>query len=266
METDINIVFLHHSTGSYIWNGINRTILVKIADRVSPWLFEFITGGPRVPSLMRQYNEKNHTRYSFTEMEFPKKSPYGWNNYPYDYYNIWVKNGGPTPYMEEPTLEMLTQQYQVIVFKHCYPSSNIVENQDSADIHSEIKTLANYKLQYNALKRKMHEFPNTKFIVSTGAVQVKYYLPQDQALRAKEFHNWVINEWNEQGDNIFIWDLYELQTEGELYFKDEWALTPYNSHPGGKFSEKASQLFFNRVLDIVEHNGENTALTGQGLK
>ena len=34
-------------------------------------------------------------------MSFPKPNPYGWNNYPYDYYNIWVKNAGEELYMEE---------------------------------------------------------------------------------------------------------------------------------------------------------------------
>ena len=38
-------------------------------------------------------------------MAFPKASPYGWHNYPYDYYDIWVKHAGNEPYMEEPSME-----------------------------------------------------------------------------------------------------------------------------------------------------------------
>ena len=90
---------------------------------------------------------------SIEEMAFPKASPYGWHNYPYDYYNIWVKNAGNEPFMEEPTLEILTKQYQVVIFKHCFPVSNIQPDQDSADINSDFKSLSNYKLQYLALKR-----------------------------------------------------------------------------------------------------------------
>ncbi len=41
---------------------------------------------------------------SLEEVAFPKSKPYGWNNYPYDYYNIWVNNAGPKPFMKEPTL------------------------------------------------------------------------------------------------------------------------------------------------------------------
>ena len=31
-------------------------------------------------------------------------------------------------------------------------------------------------------------------------------------------------------DNIYIWDLYSLQTEGGLYFKDEYAVSEKDSH------------------------------------
>ncbi|WP_142532387.1 hypothetical protein [Saccharicrinis carchari] len=262
----MNIVFLHHSTGSYIWNGTKRTFFHKVASRISDRLSDMMTKSPRIPFHIQAHNAEHNTDYRITELPFPKKSPYGWNNYPYDYYNIWVKNAGIKPYMEEPTLEMLTQDYQTIIFKHCYPASNIQPDQDSADINSDVRTLANYKLQYNALKKKLHEFPDTKFILFTGAVQVQYYLPEDEAKRAKAFYDWTINEWNEEDDNIYLWDLYALQTEGGLYFKDDYALTPYNSHPGGDFSKRVSRLFANRIIDVVENDGKKTTLTGEILQ
>lgn len=265
-SSDTNIIFLHHSTGSYIWNGTKRTFIIKVVSRISDPLAEMMTKSPRVPAYIQEHNEQNQTDYRITEMPFPKISPYGWNNYPYDYYNIWVKHAGEEPYMEEPTLEMLTKDYQVIIFKHCYPSSNIQADQDSADINLDLKTLANYKLQYNALKKKMHEFPDTKFILFTGAVQVQYYLSEEEGKRAKVFHDWVTNEWNEEGDNIYLWDLYTLQTEGGLYFKDDYALTPYNSHPGGDFSKRVSRLFANRIIDVVENDGKKTTLTGEVIE
>jgi hypothetical protein len=76
------ILFLHHSTGECVWNG-------GVAD----WF--------------AAYNAAHGTRYAITEQAFPKDSPYGWENYPYDYWNIWVKNASPKPYREEPTLELL---------------------------------------------------------------------------------------------------------------------------------------------------------------
>ena len=134
------ILFLHHSTGECVWNG-----------GVKEWF--------------TAYNKDNKTEYEIAEQNFPKDDPYGWNNYPYDYWNIWVKHAGSKEFKGEPTLEMLTPKYDVIVFKHCFPVSGIDEDIGKGDVASEDKRVENYKLQYDALKKKLHEFPKTKFIV-----------------------------------------------------------------------------------------------------
>ena len=64
-----NILFLHHSTGKMIWDA-----------GVEKWLME--------------YNNRYGTNFNIIEQEFPKKSPYGWNNYPFDYWNIWEEGLG----------------------------------------------------------------------------------------------------------------------------------------------------------------------------
>ncbi len=144
---------------------------------------------------------------------------------PFDYYNIWVKNAGNNPYKEEPTLEILTKKYDVIIFKHCFPVSNIKKITLSPDINSDIKTLGNYKLQYEALKKKLLEFPKTKFIVWTPTAQVENQSNKDEAERANEFSEWVKSVWDTKGDNIFLWDFRELQVDGGLFFKNEYALS-----------------------------------------
>ncbi|HOW10516.1 MAG TPA: hypothetical protein PLX08_12020 [Bacteroidales bacterium] len=261
----MNIIYLHHSTGGLIWQGGQLSLFTRAVRKLSPGLANLISRESKLPGLMTNYNKENNKKYSIKEMAFPKMSPYGWHNYPYDYYNIWVKNAGPEPYMEEPTLEMLTKQYQVIIFKHCFPVSNIQPDREVADINSDYKSLANYKLQYNSLRDKLYEFPETKFILFTGAAQVKGSITEDEAKRAKEFFNWVINEWDKPEDNIYLWDLYTLETEGGLYLKDEYAVSPGNSHPNNEFASKASELIFNRIIDVIENNGVNTKLTGEAI-
>lgn len=263
--SDMNIIYLHHSTGGVIWQGEKPSIITRAARKVSTGLADALGGKARLPLLFDKYNKENNKNYLIREMAFPKSSPYGWHNYPYDYYDIWVKHAGNEPYMEEPTLEMLTRQYQVILFKHCYPVSNIQPDKDSADINSDYKSLANYKLQYAALRDKMHEFPNTKFILWTGAAQVKMYISEDEAKRAKEFFQWVSKEWDLPGDNIHIWDFYSLETEGDLYFKEEFATSANDSHPNSEFASKAVKLIFNRIIDVIENNGAGTKLTGEKI-
>ncbi len=259
----MNIIFLHHSTGRLIWQGGQASLFAKAVRKINQDLANTVTRQARLPELLDRYNSQNNKNYTIREMNFPKASPYGWHNYPYDYYNIWVKNAGPEKFMEEPTLEMLTQNYQVIIFKHCFPVSNIQPDKDDADINSDYRSLANYKLQYDALKDKLHEFPDTKFIIFTGAALEKNSVREDEARRAKEFFSWVINEWDVPNDNIHLWDLYTLETEGGLYLKDEYSTSPGDSHPNNMFASKASELLFNRIIDVIENNGEKTRLTGE---
>ena len=143
---------------------------------------------------------------------------------------------------------MLTREYQVIIFKRCFPVSNIKADQDSANIDSDIKTISNYKLQYSVLKEKLNQFPDTKFILFTGAVQVQSNLSEDEALRVKEFFEWVRDEWDQPEDNIFLWDFYSLETEGGLSLEEEYAGSPNDSHPNQIFANKVVKLLLTELL------------------
>jgi len=233
------ILFLHHSTGASVWVG-----------KTNKYIYKFTKNGD-VVRYFKNYNRKNKSDHKIEELLFPKSSPYGWNNYPYDYYNIWVKNAGEEKYMDEPTLEILSKKYDVIIFKHCFPGSRIKEDTGSPDINSDEKRIENYKLQYTALKNKMHEFPGTKFIVWTPAVCTKKQMTEAEALRTNQFYKWMLEEWDEKGDNIYIWDYYKYQTEGGLYLADKYAISPDNSHPNSKFSGKVAPLFCEFTINLL---------------
>jgi hypothetical protein len=263
-KNPMNIIYLHHSTGAVIWYGKDVSLATIAMNKITKKLSDFGTKA-ELPSLFSKYNREKSRNYKINELAFPKTSPYGWSNNPLDYYNIWVKNAGPKPYKEEPTLEMLTKDYQVIIFKHCFPVSNIHEDLGVPDIESTVSTIANYKLQYLALRNKLHEFPKTKFILFTGAAQVSGSISEDEAKRAKEFFTWVVKEWDQPSDNIFIWDLYSLETEGGIYFVEKNAESNNDAHPNGEFAGKAVKLLFNRIIDIIDNNGNGTSLTGNYL-
>ena len=237
-EEDMKIVFLHHSTGNIIWNA-------------------------GVKSWFKTYNKENNTKYKINELAFPGKSPYGWHNYPYDYWNIWVKNAGNKKFMKEPTLEILTKKYDLIVLKHCFPVSKIVPCPGGGpSVDSDIKCIENYKLQYEALKEKMNSFPKCKFLLWTGAALVEEVTDEDCAKRSREFFEWVRKEWDTPGDNIYIWNFFELETAGGLYMKDEYAVSPTNSHPSSEFAAMVAPIFCQRIIDIVEGHADSTNVTG----
>jgi hypothetical protein len=237
MAATKKIIFLHHSTGNCIWKG-------------------------GVPEWIDTYNKGKGTSCQATEKAFPKKEPYGWNNYPFDYWNIWVNHAGPGPFLEEPTLEMLVEVYDLIIFKHCFPVSNILEDTGSPDINSAEKRQGNYRLQYAALKEKMRSFPDTQFLVWTNAALVPAFTNEAEAKRSREFVEWVIREWDEPEDNIFIWDFFELETEGGLYIKTEYANGEKDPHPNQAFSQKTAPLFAQRIIDVLEGRGDTGSITG----
>jgi hypothetical protein len=233
-------IFLHHSTGYSVWLGKTNNYVYKI------------TGKGDVNKHINKHNRVNKTNYQIDERFYPKKEPYGWKNYPFDYYNLWVKNSGDEQFKEEATLEILTREYDLIIFKHCFPVSRIQADSGIPDIDSEIKSLENYRLQYVALKEKMHQFPDKKFIVWTPAVNTRKLMTEDEALRTREFRNWIINEWDIKGDNIYVWDFYSYETEGGLYLDERNAVSSENSHPNVEFSKRVAPVFAQFIIDVLE--------------
>jgi hypothetical protein len=234
------IIFLHHSTGRCIWLGETNQYFNKLGKK-----------GP-VERYFDDYNKKKHTEYHITSHIFPQKEPYGWKNYPYDYYNIWVKNAGREKYMDEPTLELLAPEYDVIVFKHCFPVCRIQKDTGVPDINSEERRLENYKLQYRSIRDKMYSFPDTRFIVWTPPALLEGKMTEDEAKRTLEFRRWILDEWDKKNDNIHVWDFYEYETEGGLYLQEKNASGPGDSHPGKSFSERVAPEFSQFIVDVIE--------------
>lgn len=235
LATDAKVILLHHSTGGIIWGG-------GVADGLTA------------------YDASNAKSYAIAEQAYPD-SPYPWQNYPYDYWHLWVEGGGQASAEGLPTLESLVADYDVIVFKHCFPVSGIEADTGLPDITSQVKSLENYKLQYQALKERLHRFPGTRFIVWTGAALLETESTPEQGFRARQFFDWVKNVWDEPNDNIFIWDFYELETEGGNFLKPGYSAG--DSHPSGAFASSVAPLFANRLVDVIAGRGDTGSITGK---
>lgn len=256
-KPDNNIVLLHHSTGDIIWYGNEISFFTKLTRKISPKLAKVVPPKAKLPKLIEQHNLHNKKKYHIDALRYPVNS----GNNPYNYYDIWVKKDTETS--DNLSLDELTKQYNVIIFKHCFSAAHIKKDKIKSDINSSYKSISNYKLQYNALKKKLNTYPQTKFILFTGAAEVKSQINEDQAQRANTFNNWVKNEWDTPDDNIFIWDLYGLQTEGSIYLNEKFAQSTDDSHPNATFANEACNLLFNRIIDIIENDGNKTLLNGQ---
>jgi len=191
-------------------------------------------------------------------------APYPWANYPYDYWHLWVEGGtGQAASKGVPTLESFTDAYDVVVFKHCFPVSNIASDTGNPDIGSGNKTIENYKLQYNAIRDRLRTFSKNRFIVWTGAALVKGASNAGNGQRAREFFTWVKQEWDEPGDNIFVWDFFELQTEGGDFLLDKYAAGAGDSHPSPAFAQTVAPYFAQRIIDVIEGRGDIASISGR---
>ena len=243
MTGSVRIAYLHHSTGANVWSG-------------------------GVQKFIKSWNAEHRTDYRIDELTYPATtggrprllrhlgSRYPWANYPYDYWNLWVAHAGSRRDRGELNLDDLVKDYDVIVFKHCFPVSDIGPDGVTPSVSSPEKTLANYRLQYEALKARLHQFPSKRFIVWTGPALTDGNTNAEKARRAQRWVEWVKNTWDQPGDNIFLWDFYALQTEGGLYVRTEHAMSGTDPHPNPTFSRSVAPLVARRIVDVIEGRGD----------
>ncbi|MEI6090377.1 MAG: T9SS type A sorting domain-containing protein [bacterium] len=236
-----SVVFLHHSTGGNV----------------------FAEG--KVQNWFTNYNQTNGKSYQITERGYPD-SPYPWENYPYDFWNLWVNNACNSAQPGIECLNTLAEKYDVIILKHCFPGAGIEADNGTPDVTSKSKTLENYKAQYRALRQKFDEYPNTKFIVWTLASLHRLATNDAQTERAVQFVDWVRNDWlNEDQiaeDNVYVFDFWALTAEHSdnpangkkncLKYEYERSHSDGDSHPNTAANLVAGPAFAQFIVDVIE--------------
>jgi hypothetical protein len=236
-----SVIFLHHSTGQAVY-------------------FE-----GDVPGWIANYNAAHSKNYQVTERSFPN-TPYPWNNYPYDYWNLWVNNACDNSDPDIACLSSLCTNYNVIIFKHCFPGADIMEDDGNPSVSSSYQTLANYKLQYRALRDVLDTYPDNKFIVWTLAPLHRLDTRVERAARARQFVDWVKNEWlTEDGKahpNIYIFDFFGYVAESNptppngqvncLKYDYEISHTDFDSHPNILANQTVGPIFAQFIVNTIE--------------
>lgn len=239
-------IFLHHSTGRNVYERGN----------VDKWI--------------KDYNYSNGTSFNLVEKDYPDE-PWPWKNYPYDYWKLWVDGSCDPDNPNIECLENLSEKYDLIIFKHCFPGANILENTGNPDPSSDAKTLENYKVQYNELLDVMDNYRETKFLVWTLAPLHRKATTPENAQRANEFVEWVKNDWLNQNEkennNVYIFDFFslvaELNPEPEhgfqycLKYEYEYNHDSDNSHPNTLANEYVGPVFAERIVEVLKDGLSN---------
>ena len=232
-----NTIFLHHSTGGVIYND----------GHVENWFAD--------------YNTSNNTSYTITERAYPTGT-YPWDNYPYDYWNLWVNDACRSDEPSRHCLDQLTADYDIVIFKNCYPVSAVLEDTGSPDITSNRKSLENYKLQYAAVRDELQQYPDTLFIFWTGAPLRDTSTNPAQAARARQFANWVKNDMLAGGSyqNIRVFDYFDLTADSNNVLRAEYMTNiSGDSHPNTLAAENVGPVFGQFIINSAQSFFDNVS-------
>ncbi|MBN2482269.1 MAG: Ig-like domain-containing protein, partial [Bacteroidales bacterium] len=233
-----DIIFLHHSIGYRLFYDGN------------------------VPAWIEDYNLSNDKAFNVVERSYPD-TPWPWKNYPYDYWKLWVDGSCDSDDPDIECLNTLVSDYDMIIFKHCAPGADIRPNTGEPDITSDTKSIENYQLQFRALRSLFDSYPDTKFMVWTMPPLHRLSTNPQEAGRAYEFVQWLMNDWlSEDGNphpNIFIFDFFsqvaELEQNPEngfaycLKYDYEISHDETDSHPNLTANQTVGPLFAQAIVD-----------------
>jgi hypothetical protein len=143
---------------------------------------------------------------------------------------------------QDMTLSELTAEYDVIIMKHCFPSSDVLEDIGNAEPSFSRQSLENYMTVYRKLREQFDRHPDNLFIVWTLPPRHRLFEPKEgnkdeNAARATAFSDWLKAEYPlEDGmhPNICVWDFRSLMTEkGNNFLKQEYEINHRrpDSHP-----------------------------------
>ncbi|MBN1212420.1 MAG: hypothetical protein JXA92_07565 [candidate division Zixibacteria bacterium] len=144
----------------------------------------------------------------------------------------------------------------IIVFKSCYPNSNIVdEGEMPGDPLDKKRTVANYRAVFENLKETFENYPDKKFIYVTAPPLVPAETTPDKTVRARKFNEWLKLEFvpqyrEETGlNNFYVFDFFNVLADEQNYLKKEFRRVETDSHPNAAAGKAATAAFIEFLKD-----------------
>ncbi len=218
----VRIIFMHHSTGEgLIRDGGVRELFTALG-------YEFWDHGYNDEGLRDA--DGNYTGINW-DVPGDNTDPDGW-------YDIFMQ-----PFTDPPTntfSHML--QFDVIIFKSCFPSS---------DIQSE-EMLEEYRSYFLAMRDVMDMYPDHIFIPFTPPPLVPNSTTPENAARARRWAEYLTSEEYLAGHpNIFVFDFFNLLADESGYLRAEYRSDEWDSHPNELANQTIGPLFVAFVDNAV---------------
>jgi hypothetical protein len=191
----IKLVFIHHSTGEN-WladgNGGLGAALGRnnyfVSDTNYGWGPDGIGDRTDIPDWPRWFAGPASGRYLRALFsESARRSPF-------------------TRGLKDPGGEN-----RIVLFKSCFPTSNLEGRPTDPPAPGEGLTVGNAKAAYNALLPSFAARPDKLFV----AITAPPLRDRTHAANARAFNNWLVTEWLSRyaGANVAVFDLYNVLTD-----------------------------------------------------
>lgn len=120
---------------------------------------------------------------------------------------------------------------QIIMFKSCFPNSNLEGSPTDKPARGEGLSVANAKAIYNELLEYFATQPDRLFIVVTAPPV------QDRtcAANARAFNTWLVQEWlaGYEGNNVGVFDFYNVLTDPKNHHRFRDGKVEHTCNSGG---------------------------------
>jgi hypothetical protein len=247
----VRLIFIHHSTGEN-WLRDDYGILGKtlgqnnyfVSDTNYGWGPNSIGDRTDIPNWREWFRSASTPTYMTA---------------------LYAENGQHSSYTR--TLTNPGGQNTIIMFKSCFPNSNLAGNPTDEPDPTVGLTVGHAKYVYNEILKYFRTRPDKLFVVITAppVTDATY------ANNARAFNNWLVNDWltvnSYPFSNVAVFDFYNVLTDkdahhrynastGEIEHIVMSSNTLYypsgDDHPNVAGSQKATQEFI-PLLNIFYH-------------
>ena len=248
-------IFLHHSTGGYIW-GPNPDG----------------TSTKTIPGEMDRYNQENgYAGSAAVSMEEEWWSP-GDNEWStqHEFFE------GNTTYTD---INHYLSNYKILVVKSCFPSSAIENWGQPSDTNDPVyKTVYNYKWHWRHIVKVMKDNPQNFFAIWTNAPLEINSTNASEASFSKMFCRWAKDTLAAGLDpvfgpfpaNVFVFDYFGKMADENGYELPQYVTGTGDSHPNGAGTDFVAPQFADEIFDAAiyyesHYNSVDQIQTGSRL-
>lgn len=255
----VKLIFIHHSTGENWLRDENGGLGIAlsennyfVSDTNYGWGPNGIGDRTDIVNWLEWFRSQESPRYlSALYSESEQHSPY-------------------TRLLSDPGGEN-----EIILFKSCFPNSNLSGRPDDPAAAGDGLSVSNAKYIYNELLKYFATRPDKLFILITAPpVQDRSY-----SKNARAFNTWLVNDWLRENNypypNVAVFDFYNVLTGDNNHHRYNQGVIEYitdqgkdtsayptsrgDDHPSPEGNRKATQEFI-PLLNIYYHRWKGSEL------